>query len=130
VTFRAELGGPAMPPGRVLEYDPPRTFAYTWGQDALRFELERRPEGSLLTFTHVFDDRFKAARDAAGWELCLQALSSRLEGEPTPGPGEGPAIPEGWSELNSEYEKRFGIAPEQAMPPPTADEIESWRSAG
>jgi len=123
VTYRTDLGGPSMPPGRVLEYDPPRAFAYTWGGDEVRFELQQQPEGCLLTLTHAFADRLKAARDAAGWDLCLLALASRLDGAPVPSRGKAQRIPEGWSELNREYDERFGIAPEQATPPPSAAEV-------
>ncbi len=122
VRYLAPLAGTEMPDGEVLDYDPPRVLAYTWGDDELRWELEPGPAGCLLVLTHTFDDRLKAARDAAGWELCLQALSGHLDsgGAADPGPEPGPdrAIPEGWSELNRAYEQRFGIAPEDATPPP------------
>ena len=103
--------GAAFGEGEVTEYDPPRVLAYTWGEDRLRFEVEEREDGCLLVLEHVFDDRFKAARDAAGWHLCLGALAASLAGEQ---PVEG-----NWRELNSAYEERFGIPPERATPPPS-----------
>ena len=125
VTFIPSPGIPSMPPGSVLAYEPPRRLAYTWGEDELRFEVHDHPGGSRLTLAHVFDDRFKAARDAAGWDLCLQALDLRLRGE-QPGadedgrsrPGAPGRIPPGWRELNDDYQRRFGIAPQDATPPP------------
>jgi uncharacterized protein YndB with AHSA1/START domain len=120
VRYRADLGGPEMPPGTVLEYEPPRAFAYSWGEDGLRFELLPRPDGCLLILTHTFEDRLKAARDAAGWHMCLDALAGSLAGRPGTAPADGPRIPEGWAALNAEYERRFGIAHEQATRPPTA----------
>lgn len=69
--------------------------------------------------THVFDDRFKAARDGAGWHLCLDALSSSLTEQAKPQRGHGAALPGGWEQLNREYESRFGIAADQATPPPS-----------
>lgn len=120
VTFIATAEAPEMPGGRLLEYDPPRLLAHTWGEDELRWELEGREDGCLLRLTHIFDDRFKAARDASGWHLCLGALSSSLELAPKPQRVLEPRLPQGWTELNRDYEQRFGIDPEQATPPPTA----------
>ena len=108
-----------MPDGRLLEYDPPRLLAHTWGDDELRWELEDHEDGCLLRLTHIFDDRFKAARDASGWHLCLGSLSSFLGCAPIARHGVEPRLPQGWSELNSDYEQRFGIEPGQATPPPT-----------
>jgi uncharacterized protein YndB with AHSA1/START domain len=114
--------GPPMEPGRVLAYDPPRLLAHTWGEDELRWLLTPAgKDGCLLELEHVFDDRLKAARDGAGWHLCLQALRDRLDGADAPRPDEGMAherLPDGWTELNGEYQERFGISPEQATPVP------------
>ena len=121
VTFNSELGGPEMPEGEVREYDPPTALAYTWGEDLLRWELAEHPDGCVLVLTHAFDDRFKAARDAAGWDLCLEALPAALEGHAPAEAARPRAIPEGWRELNAGYERRFGIAPERATPPPAMD---------
>ena len=116
VSYLPQRGKPMFPEGEVTEYDPPRVLAHTWGDDQLRWELEPRGDGCVLTLTHTFDDRFKAARDAAGWHLCLDALSTALEGEPQ---GQEPGvIPAAWPDLNRAYERRFGIAPDQATPPP------------
>jgi uncharacterized protein YndB with AHSA1/START domain len=105
---------PEMPEGEVIEYDPPRVLAHTWSDDVLRWELRPHDDGCLLVLTHTFDDRFKAARDAAGWHVCLDALSAALAGAET----SPDMLTEGWSELNSAYEDRFGIPPEKATPPP------------
>jgi uncharacterized protein YndB with AHSA1/START domain len=117
---------PDMAPGEVIEYDPPRALAHTWGDDRLRWELRPHDEGCLLVLTHTFDDRFKAARDAAGWHLCLDALSAELDGGATElgrtfeRRRDGGATPEGegppWRDLNSAYEERFGIPAEKAPP--------------
>jgi uncharacterized protein YndB with AHSA1/START domain len=124
--FELEVGGTvrftdsaiAFPDGEVTDCDPPRTLGYTWGDDHLRWELEPLEDGCLLVLLHSFDDRFKAARDAAGWDLCLDSLSSLLAGEPAPPSKDPTAQPREWQELNSAYEKRFGIPPERATPPP------------
>jgi len=120
-TVRYGVGGlgPEMPDGEVTEYDPPRSLAYTWGEDVLRWELRPHDEGCLMVLTHTFDDRFKAARDAAGWHVCLEALSAALEGAKPADVRDPERLPAGWTELNSAYQKRFGIPPEKATPPPT-----------
>jgi len=67
--------------GRVTEFDPPRRFAFFWGDDHLRFELEPAPgaeDACVLRLTVLLDARDKAARDAAGWHVCLDRLEERL----------------------------------------------------
>ena len=110
--------GAAFGEGEVTEYDPPRVLAYTWGEDHLRWELVPQESGCRPVLTHAFDDHFKAARDAAGWHLCLDALAASLGGAEEPAPTGEAAIPAGWRELNSLYEQRFDIPPEKATPPP------------
>jgi hypothetical protein len=74
--------------------------------------------GCVLRLTHTFEDRLKAARDGAGWHLCLDALSTSLAGRPRPQRGTGPRLPNGWSQLNRDYQERFGISAREATPPP------------
>lgn len=108
-----------MPDGKVLKYDPPHLFAHTWGEDQLRWELHGHQEGCLLVLMHTFDDRLKAARDAAGWHLCLDSLRASLSDGEAAGEQQRPdGPPPGWRKLNGEYEQRFGIPADQATPPP------------
>jgi uncharacterized protein YndB with AHSA1/START domain len=79
------------PPGDgiVEVFDPPRVFAFTWGPESLRFELEASDGGTVLTFVNGFDELGKAVRDAAGWHYCLERLAASLDGrelaeEPVP----------------------------------------------
>jgi uncharacterized protein YndB with AHSA1/START domain len=68
-------------PGEVLEFDPPRVFAFRWGTDELRFELSGDAAATTLVFTHSFlHEPGKPARDAAGWEACLESFDALLEG--------------------------------------------------
>ena len=116
IKYRPSANIPAMPDGEVLEYDPPHLLAHTWGEDLLRWELHPHQEGCLLVLTHTFDDHLKAARDAAGWHLCLDALRASLRDAGEQSDHRGPTQP--WRELNDEYEQRFGIPTDQATPPP------------
>jgi uncharacterized protein YndB with AHSA1/START domain len=59
--------------GVVLEVDAPRVLAYTWGDDRLRFELSAEAAGTRLTLTNELDPG-GAARNAAGWDECLDRL--------------------------------------------------------
>jgi uncharacterized protein YndB with AHSA1/START domain len=92
--------------GTVLELDEPRLLAYTWGEDdTLRFELTPHASGGTVL---VLIDELRAgiaARNAAGWEVCLDRLTGSTAAddawrprfaryvdafEPTLGPQEGP----------------------------------------
>jgi uncharacterized protein YndB with AHSA1/START domain len=114
-----------MPDNEVTDWDPPRLLGYTWAKegerpDHLLWELRPHDDGCLLVLVHTFDDRLKAARDGAGWHVCLDALASELAGHPEP-PGSDPDEPGPWTPLNAEYQSRFGISPEEATPPPVRD---------
>ena len=76
---------------RVLELDPPRTFAFLWGDEVLRFELAAEGDGCRLTLTHLISNADEAARNAAGWHVCLD----KLGGEESD-----------WEPLYEEYERR------------------------
>ncbi|WP_116045975.1 SRPBCC family protein [Amycolatopsis palatopharyngis] len=68
--------------GEVLEFDPPKVYAFRWNTDVLRFEILPEEKGCVLVFTHVLgqDAGFTAGRSAAGWDICLAALADRLDG--------------------------------------------------
>ena len=95
----------------ITELDPPRVFAFRTpagemldreGDNLLHFELRPDDEGSLLVFTHTFDDRPAAASYAAGWTLCLDALEMVVEGRPVEW-GSPPA------ELHEAFVEKFGL---------------------
>jgi uncharacterized protein YndB with AHSA1/START domain len=88
--------------GEVIALDRPRLFSFTWGDDDLRFELEPDGGGTRLRLTVALDARNKAARDAAGWHMCLDALERVLEG----GPVEHPSGSGEWRGLYAEYTGR------------------------
>src|SRR5262245_55056305 len=69
--------------GELLTYEPPTVLEYQWGDDTLRFELRPEGDGCVLTFLDTFVELGKAARDAAGWHVCLDALAADLSGDPS-----------------------------------------------
>lgn len=89
--------------GEVTELDPPRVFAFMWGNDRLRFELIPAAGGTEtdLRFTVLLDGSEKAARDGAGWTVCLDRLESRLTGLAAQAPANEAAGE--WREYYDEY---------------------------
>ena len=90
--------------GKVLEFDPPRIFAFTWGDETLRFELKPEGGGTLMLFSATFAERTKAPRDAAGWHGCLDALQARLDGQPRPQMSQ-----DDWSATYERYVAAMGL---------------------
>lgn len=64
--------------GTVVTYDPPAVFSFTWGAELLRFELIPDGEGTRLVFTQILSHQSVAARNGAGWHVCLGALDRLL----------------------------------------------------
>ncbi len=85
--------------GEVLAVDPPRLLSFTWGPDVLRLELRAVEGGTELTFTDRFAQWGKAARDGAGWHVCLDRLGRQL------GDGGDAAT---WAGIHPGYVARFG----------------------
>jgi uncharacterized protein YndB with AHSA1/START domain len=90
--------------GEVLAVDEPNALAFTWGEDTLRFELSDADGGTRLVLIDELPAA-AAARNAAGWEVCLDRLAGLDRGrdawqprfdayaatfEPALGPQEGP----------------------------------------
>ena len=80
--------------GHVLEVDEPRSLAYTWGPSTLRFQLSAEGGGTRLVLVDELPAD-AAARNAAGWERCLDRLV-----------GIEPA-PDGWQPLYERYVAAF-----------------------
>ncbi len=85
--------------GRVLEWQPPTRFRFTWGGEELRIELAPDGDGTHLVFTHVLSHESVAARNGAGWHHCLLALDGLLDGTD---------VPEAWEPDYDEYLDRMG----------------------
>jgi uncharacterized protein YndB with AHSA1/START domain len=92
--------------GEVLEVVEPHVLSYTWGEELLRFELSPNNGGTLLVLIDELPAN-AAARNAAGWEDCLDLLAGRK-------PAEG-----AWQTRFAQYRAAFEPAlGQQDGPPP------------
>jgi uncharacterized protein YndB with AHSA1/START domain len=66
--------------GKVLAVEEPRLLSYTWGDEILRFELTAENGGTLLVLIDELAAAH-AARNAAGWEDCLDRLTGNDPGK-------------------------------------------------
>ncbi|MBO0801712.1 MAG: SRPBCC domain-containing protein [Nocardiopsaceae bacterium] len=81
--------------GQVLEVDEPRLLSYTWGEaETLTFELFPHDGGTRLVLTDRLEPGW-AARNAAGWDDCLDRLAGL------------PARPDAWKERFAVYSAAF-----------------------
>jgi uncharacterized protein YndB with AHSA1/START domain len=110
-------GGQAPPmEGEMLAFEPESLMELRWGPDVLRMELRSVPEGTEFRLLHTLEQRGKAARDAAGWHVCLDALEAALAGA-----ADSREQMAAWSEVHPRYVQSFGpeaatIGPPQANP--------------
>lgn len=66
--------------GEVLVVDTNRLLEFSWGDHVIRCELVADEGGCRLHFSDTFDDPSWGARNAAGWEMCLESMDLLLEG--------------------------------------------------
>ena len=103
-TFPPEVADMTLT-GEVLEADEPNLLVFTWGEETLRFELSPDDDGTRLVLIDKLPAE-AAARNAAGWDICLDRLAGRA------------ADPDGWKRRFDAYAAEFEpvIGP-QAGPP-------------
>ena len=66
--------------GEVLVNDEPRLLEFRWGEHYLKYELVPDGDGCLFRLSESFEDPSWGARNAAGWEMCLESLQLVVEG--------------------------------------------------
>jgi len=106
-SFRESEGEPFD--GEMRIFDPPSVMELLWADDVLRFELTPEGANSLLVLTVTFPEYGKAARDGAGWHLCLDRLASVLDGVAPP--------QESWRAVHRGYVERLGPEASAIGPP-------------
>ena len=121
LTFRfADVDLPPMT-GTMVTFDPPSTMEFTWGEDVVRFELAPGDgAGTVLTLIVTMAEIGKAARDAAGWHVCLDNLAVDVAGGGVESAGHG----DRWRPLNDAYAERFG--PEAATVGPPKEWVDKY----
>ncbi|NLU75902.1 SRPBCC family protein [Streptomyces sp. HNM0575] len=88
--------------GTVLVHEPPRRLAFTWGGDELHFEIDPVDDGGCaLTLINVLEAENTAARNAAGWTVCLTELGRHVSGATAQGPHSETAEP--WRPVYDDY---------------------------
>jgi uncharacterized protein YndB with AHSA1/START domain len=106
-------GGQATPfDGEMLAFERPSLMELRWGVDVVRFELEPSERGTLLTLLDTLDERGKAARDAAGWHTCLDALNAHLRDQ-----SNARESMTAWKEVHPHYVADFGPEAATIGPP-------------
>jgi uncharacterized protein YndB with AHSA1/START domain len=87
---------------RILELDPPRRLAFTFGPHGeVSFVLEPKDGKVLLTVIHRrLPDRATTLKVGAGWHAHLDILVARMTGE-KPAP-----FWDGWRRLKDAYDRR------------------------
>jgi uncharacterized protein YndB with AHSA1/START domain len=72
-------GDPHVAPstGTVLTFEPPHRLGFSWGDDELQLSVEPAGDAAcILTLINVLSARDAAARNAAGWCVCLAELDA------------------------------------------------------
>jgi uncharacterized protein YndB with AHSA1/START domain len=67
--------------GTVIEWQPPRRVVFTWGDDPITFDLTPASEDATVFVLTEELNAAHAARNAAGWESCLDRLQYGRETE-------------------------------------------------
>ncbi len=109
--------------GEVLAYEPPSAVEFRWGTDVIRLEVAPAPDGCTLTLLDTIAEVGKAARDGAGWHVCLDALEHSLAGTTPPW-----TTDDRWRAVHPGYVERWG--PEAASIGPPAGWGEAAAAGG
>jgi uncharacterized protein YndB with AHSA1/START domain len=105
--------------GEMLAFDPPSLLELRWGDDTLRFELFEEGDGTRLELTVHFPEYAKAARDGAGWHVCLDRLAVELaDGEADAWEGD-----DGWRAIHPHYVRSFGPEASRLGPPKEWEDV-------
>jgi hypothetical protein len=97
----------------MLALEAPSLLELRWSDDVLRFELEPDGDasGTVLCLTVTFPERGKAARDGAGWHVCLERLESFSAGAGVPD------SPDRWRVVHARYTEALGPEASVIGPP-------------
>lgn len=90
---------------KITDYEEFKTFAFNWGKDHVRFELQPGETGTMLTLTEsIWQLTAHNAKDLAGWHICLQLFAGVLQGK-----HEQEFPTEDWKEFYEAYTKLLNV---------------------
>lgn len=107
LTFRFRENQAPPFEGTMVACVEPRLLEFMWGADRIRIELAPAngvDSETRLTLYDTLDERGKAARDGAGWHVCLDELEAALGELPAGARAESTD----WKSVHPEYIARFG----------------------
>lgn len=79
MTFSGDPNAPdTVSTGTVLVVERGASLRFEWGGDELWFDVVAVGDAARFTLTDVLAEREAAARNAAGWHMCLAALDHRF----------------------------------------------------
>ena len=96
----------------AIAVEPATLLEFRWGTDVIRLELEPDGDGTRLTFLDTIDELGKAARDGAGWHVCLDRLELHLGGASAPW-----STSERWRQVHPSYVDALGPEAATIGPP-------------
>jgi uncharacterized protein YndB with AHSA1/START domain len=99
--------------GEITERDEERVLEFRWGgTDLVRFELEPDGDGTRLMLLDTLEALGKAARDGAGWHVCLDELEHALDGSSADS-----STSDQWRAVHPRYVNAFGPEAATIGPP-------------
>ena len=122
-SFRESEGEPFD--GEMLAFHAPSLMELRWADDILRFVLEPDGPGCVLRLTVTFPEHGKAARDAAGWHVCLEQLVHVCEGTELPW-----RPPDRWRVVHRAYVERLGPEASAIGPPEEWERVHGEGAGG
>lgn len=75
--------------GTVIAYEHQRRFGFDWGTDQLHLSVEPDPAGSRFRLINTLGTEDGAARNAAGWDACLDQFELAVTGTPAGSSNDG-----------------------------------------
>src|SRR5258708_4436342 len=113
-SIRFDVEAPDVPPfeGEVFAVEPPTLLEFSWGPDVLRFEITPGNGGCTLILTDTLEELGKAARDGAGWHVCLDKLEYDLQRAAAPWTDS-----DRWKEVHPSYVEALGPEAATLGPP-------------
>lgn len=86
--------------GAVIQYEAPHYLSFTWGENEVSYTVDTL-EGNKVRFTltDTLANEDEAARNAAGWELCIKNLDELIAGQST-----SPFSWDSWKEFYVAYQ--------------------------